>query len=207
MQEGWAKDFKFAVDKPDTSKVMPTGGWSTVVPPVSPWTTQQQTKPKYADDEQLKKLFGVEWAKCEKPFEAACKVFEIDTSAALWIASNWLTDPVVIAAKDVYLKEVNAKSALLDKDEFAAMLMQTAKEGKLEDKELINILKLYADVRGFLNKDTNTINNFNNNEGLKVVFVKAAPVEMPTIAPVSNEKSVISNDLPSPLKIKLVSNG
>lgn len=205
MKEGWSKDFKFSVDNPDASKA---SGWSSEAAPTLPWVTQQQAKPAYADDEKLKKLFGVEWARSEKPFDAACKVFDTDISAALWIASNWLTDPLVLAAKDVYLKEVNAKSALLDKDEFAAMLMMTAQAGKLEDKELINLLKLYADVRGFLNKDNNTVNNFNNNEGLKVVFVKAAPVDMPTIAPVvSNDKSEILNDFPSPLKIKLVSNG
>lgn len=203
MKEGWAKDFHFNVDKPASN------GWTTnAAPSASPWTAPP-SKPKYADDENLKKQFGVEWAKCEKPFEAACKVFETDTSAALWIASNWLTDPLVVAAKDVYLKEVTAKSALLDKDDFAAMLMMTVKNGKLKDKELINILKLYADVRGFLNKDTATINNFNNNEGLKVVFVKAEPQPIPTIAPVtvSNDKSEILNEVPSPIKIKLVSNG
>lgn len=204
----WIQDFKFIVDKPDTEKVMPSGGWGTIIAPVSPWATQQQTKPKYADDEQLKKHFGVEWAKCGKPFEAACKVFEVDTSAALWIASNWLTDPLVVASKDVYSKEVKLKSLLLDKDQYAAMLMEKALEGKFEDKEVVNLLKLYGDVRGFTGKNETNINNFNNNEGLKVVFVKADPQPIVTIAPtVSNLKSEILNDGPSPLKIKLVGNG
>lgn len=205
MQEGWAKEFKLIVDKPATDKFMPSGGWSTIIAPVSPWATQQQAKPAYADDEQLKNQFGVEWAKCNKPFEAACKVFEKDTSAALWIAANWLTDPVVNAAKDVYLKEVKAKSLLLDKDAYAAMLMEKALEGGFEDKEVVNLLKLYGDVRGFTGKNETNINNFNNNDGLKVVFVKAEPQPIPTIAPtVSNRKSEILNDGPSPLKIKLV---
>lgn len=213
MQEGWAKEFTLSV-KPDTDKFMPSGGWNTVVPPVSPWAIQQQSRPKFADDDQLKKQFGIEWGKVEKPFEAACKIFKTDTSAALWIASNWLTDPIVNAAKDVYLKEIEAQAALLDKDAFAAMLMQTAMETSIEGrylieaKERVNLLKLYADVRGFLNKDSATINNFNNNEGLKVVFVKAE-LQPAALAPrvVSNSKSEILNDGPSPLKIKLVSNG
>ena len=193
---------------------MPSGGWGETVPPVSPWATKQQSPPSYANDEALKKHFGVEWAKCGKPFEAACRVFETDTSAALWIASNWLTDPVTLAAKDVYLKEVKAGTLLLDKDAFAAMLMETALEINpqrqtyvLDAKERVNILKLYADVRGFLAKDNNTVNNFNNNEGLKVVFVKAAEIAPVTIDQVPNDKSEMSNDYPSPIKIKLVSNG
>lgn len=200
MLEGW----KFSAD-PNAS--VNASGWSTTLSPASPWVTEQQPKPKpeYADNEQLKRQFAVEWAKSGKPFEAACKIFETDTSAALWIAANWLTDPVVNAAKDVYLAEVKAKSLLLDKDAFAAMLLDRI--GSF-DKEDVAALKLYADVRGFTGKDTTNINNFNNNEGLKVVFVKAEAQPMPTIAPtVSNIKSEMSNEVPSPLRIKLVSNG
>lgn len=216
MMQPWGPSV-FSVEKPNTEAFAPTGGWKTEVAPVSPWATKQQTKPAYADDENLKKQFGVEWAKCGKPFEAACKVFLTDTSAALWIASNWLTDPHVIAAKDVYLKAVDDEMALLDKDSFAAMLMKTALETNLEGtrylieaKERVNILKLYAEVRGFLNKNETNINNFNNNEGLKVVFVKpdvaaTTIIEQPKQVP--NNKSEILNEGPSPLKIRLVGNG
>ena len=210
----WVTSPSFTVDKPAKDILAPVGGWGSVVPPVSPWATKQQSPPSYANDENLKKQFGVEWAKCEKPFEAACKVFETDTSAACWIASHWITDPVAIAAKDVYLKEVKAQTLLLDKDAFAAMLMETALEKHpekrtyaLEAKERVNILKLYADVRGFLAKDTPTINNFNNNEGLKVVFVKAAEQAPVVIDQVPNAKSEMTNDYPSPIKVKLVGSG
>ncbi len=191
----------------------PAGGWNTAIAPVSPWASKQTAKPSYADDDALKKQFGIEWGKCGKPFEAACKIFEKDTSAALWIASNWLADPVVVAAKDVYLKAVDAEMSLLDKDSFAAMLMQIANEKHpekqvyfLEAKERINALKLYAEVRGFLNKNETNINNFNNNEGLKVIFVKAAD-QPKLVEQAPNIKSAISNDEPLPLKIKLVGNG
>lgn len=198
----------------------PRSGWGTTIPAVSPWTATQKSidPPKpFENDESLKKHFGVEWAKCEKPFEAACRVFETDTSAAVWIASKWLTDPVVLAAKDVYLKQVEAETLLLDKDAFAVKLMKLSEESVdtprgraylLTGKERIEALKLYADVRGFLAKDSNTVNNFNNNEGLKVVFVKAAeqaPVKI--IDQVPNDKSEMLNDYPSPIKIKLVGNG
>jgi tRNA A37 threonylcarbamoyladenosine dehydratase len=135
-------------------------------------------------------------------------------NAALWIANHWLADPIVMGARDIYLKTVEAQSLLLDKDEFAAMLLKTATEKNLdktryaiEAKERVNILKLYAEVRGFLNKNETNINNFNNNEGLKVVFVKSEPLQPKTINQVPNEKSEILNEVPLPLNIKLVSNG
>lgn len=214
MQQPWGPS-TFSVDRPATDKFMPSGGWVTTVAPVSPWATQQALKPSYADDETLKKTFAIEWAKCGKPFEAACKIFEKDTSAAVWIAANWLIDPIVVAAKDVYLKAVEDETALLDKDSFAAMLMRTALETNLEGtrylieaKERVNLLKLYAEVRGFLNKNETNINNFNSNEGLKVVFVKTDPIVTGKIIDnVPNAKSEISNDGPLQLKVKLVGSG
>ena len=210
----WGHPDTFTVEKPNTEAFAPTGGWSTTVAPVSPWATKQQSKPSYADDEALKKQFGVEWAKCEKPFAAACNVFLEDTSAALWIAANWLTDPIVNASKDAYLATLKAETSLLDKDAFAVMLMELAGEVHperrtyiLSGKERIDALKLYAEVRGFLNKNETNINNFTNNEGLKVVFVKSEPVQPKVIEQVPNAKSEILNDGPLPLKIKLVSNG
>jgi hypothetical protein len=207
----WGHPDTFTVAQPKTDVFAPAGGWQTAMAPVSPWTTKLPERPSYADDEALKRRFGVEWARAEKPWEAACKVFKTDTGAALWIASNWLNDPVVIAARDTYLKTVEAERSLLDKDGFAAMLMQTAleksAEGRyaIEAKERVNILKLYAEVRGFLNKSETNVNNFVNNEGLKVVFVRPEPITIAQSAPtVSNTKSEISNDGPSPLRIKLV---
>lgn len=197
--------------KPNPDVFAPSGGWDSTVPAVSPWATKADPKPIYADDAQLKQLFGAALGRNENnAFQSACEVFPQDTSAALWIANNWLADPVVIGARDIYLKTVESQSLLLDKDEFAAMLLKTATEKNIdktryaiEAKERVNILKLYAEVRGFLNKNETNINNFNNNEGLKVVFVKSA--EQPTvIEQVSNNKSEIVNDDLSPIKIKLV---
>ena len=205
----------FSVEKARSDVFAPVSGWGETIAPVSPWTTQQQAKPSYADDEALKKQFGIELAKNENnAFKAACIVFEKDTSAALWIASNWLVDPVVVAAKDVYLKTVKTEASLLDKDAFAGMLLDfaTAKNeivnGRIvvvEAKDRLAALKLYAEVQGFIGKNEATIqNNFSNNE-LKVVFVKTDPAPTKPIL-VPNPKSEILNDenaLPE-LKIKLV---
>jgi hypothetical protein len=201
--------------KPRTDVFEPSGGWGKAIPAVSPWATKTDPRPAYAEDEALKKLFGAALGRNENnAFKSACEIFPQDTNAALWIANHWLADPIVMGARDIYLKTVEAQSLLLDKDEFAAMLLKTATEKNLdktryaiEAKERVNILKLYAEVRGFLNKNETNINNFNNNEGLKVVFVKSEPLQPKTINQVPNEKSEILNEVPLPLNIKLVSNG
>lgn len=208
----WGYPDKPGVAKPKTEVFAPANGWS------APWDTVAKTEkqPDYADDEAKKKLFGVELAKNEKPFDAACNVFE-DTSACLWIAKHWLTDPIVIASKDAYLKTLEQSEALLDKDEFAAKLLHLAEEktegGRyaIEAKERVNLLKLYADVRGFTQKQQidNSNKTFVNNE-MKIVLVKPSSNDdnATVITQAPNTKSEISNGANAmPLKVKLVSGG
>jgi len=208
----WMMPDTFTVKDPK-DVFAPSGGWSSAVAPVAPWATQQQPLPAYANDPELKKAFGVELGRTKgSPFDAACKVFKENTGAALWIANHWLTDPLVIAAKDLYEKEVKAQSLLLDKDAFAVLLMETAQEKdpttqkyRVEAKERVNLLKLYADVRGFIGKAEINNNFTQNNNEMKVVLVRA---EGKPIIQASNDKSEILNDDKSAvpdLKIKLVS--
>src|SRR5882672_3575925 len=117
----WQTDFKFVVDKPDTSKVMPSGGWGTISPPVSPWTVNAKAPvvQAYQSDENLKKQYGIELAKSANPFEAGCKIFGEETNKALWASFNWVYDPIVVASRDVYEKAVKLNTPLLDKDQLA----------------------------------------------------------------------------------------
>lgn len=184
----------------------PSASWGSP-PTVSPWALPVRI---YANDDALKTQFGTELANSEgQPFTASKAVFPNDLEAANWTAINWPADKVVKAAYDIRMAEI----CLLDKDQFAVMLMKTAQEKNpenrryvIEAKERVNLLKLYAEVRGFTAKDQ-VNNNINLNNSMTVKFVKSDPV-MPTVidqAPIS--KSEISNDYPSPIKVKLVSNG
>jgi hypothetical protein len=167
-------------------------------------------EPAYRSDEGLKRLFGVEWAKNPKPFEAALIVFGEDTNAALWVSWNWLTDPIVLASKDAYAQNTELNEKLLDKDQLAARLLQFAEEkdvsGRfyvLEGKDRLAAYKLFAEIQGFIGKlsiDAST-NNFTNNE-LKLTLVRATKIEQePEII---EQEPVIENTLP--VNIKLVSN-
>jgi len=198
----------------------PQGSFEVKAPAFAPWSkpiddlpssaNAEPCKPEHAyrSDEGLKRLFGVEWAKNPKPFEAALVVFATDTNAALWVSWNWLTDPIVIAAKDAYAQNAELNEKLLDKEQLAARLLQFAEEkdisGRfyiLEGKDRLAAFKLYAEVQGFIGKlsiDAST-NNFTNNE-LKITLVRPDPIEEKAAKVIEHEPE-IENALPISLKL------
>lgn len=222
----WASNFHFTVDpKPEADKFMPKGGWGDVI---SPWTagsvaaTQQQIQkviPEYQSDENLKKLYGVELAKGNNPFEAA-KIVLGENDKAVWVSFNWLSDPIVLASKDVYLKTLEAAVAPLDRDRLAAKVLALAEGEKIkidgidratvEAKDRIAAFKLYSEILGYTGKVEidNSIKTFNQNNELKIVLVRAEDKKPVTIDQSPNVKSEIMNDkTPSPISLKLVKAG
>lgn len=201
---------KFFAGKPASEAFAPVGGWGSHFDITNPWASppapKAPYKPDFADDESLKRRFGVELGKHKgNAFVAGCQLFPDQPNMACWVSDNWLSDPIVEAAKDIYLSEVRVKDTLLDKDAFAAMLLDTA--ARMEDRERVNLLKLYSDVRGFTGKNEITNNNFANNEGLKVVFVKSETKSNSTVINNSLNVSEMTNDQELPFKVKLVSSG
>lgn len=213
----WATDFSFTVEKPATDKFMPSGGWGSVVPPVSPWTVGKSNPviQAYQSDDNLKKQYGIELAKASNPFEAACKIFGEETSKALWVSFNWLNDALVIASRDIYLKTVELSQPILDKEQLAAKVLALADEKVLkngvyvptiEAKDRIAALKLYSDIAGYTGKvevDAST-KTFTHNE-MVIKLVKADEKKPIVISNTPNVKSEIpNNNVNSPITLKLV---
>lgn len=203
MQEGWIKDFKFAVDKP--------AGWA-IAPSVSPWGKPEVSQ-AYQTDENLKKQFGIELAKSTNAFEAGCKVFGEETNKALWASVHWNNDPLVVASKDVYLKTLEMNTPLLDREQLAAKALAIADEKILkngvwyptvEAKDRIAALKLYSDIAGYTGKVEidNSTKNITNNE-LTIKLVKADN-KIATIENAPNAKSEMINENSPPITLKLV---
>jgi hypothetical protein len=199
----------------------PTGGWNDKIAVKAPWQIEapvEAPKPAWHDDENLKKRFGIELAKVEKPFDAACLLCGEDTGKALWMSFHWLSDPVVMASKDAYLKTLALLTPPLDKDQLAAKVLALADEKILnprtglqiplnEAKDRIAAFKLYSEIMGYTGKvevDAST-KNFVHNE-LKIKLVRPEEKKPVTInqAPIKNIKSEITNEGPSPITLKLV---
>lgn len=200
--------------KPQPFFEVPQPGWSTFGKPAAPIA---ETLPIFHNDVEKKKAFGIALAKQttkdqNAAFKAALEVFEDQTGPSLWAASHWMNDPVVIAARDLYLKAVKAEEKLLDKVELAAKLLHWAEEkvsrggqdyyvNDLKDRTAT--LKLYAEIAGYtgkINIDASTNNNFHNE--MKLTLVRAPEIkEQKTI---EHEEIIDEEMLPSPVRIKLV---
>lgn len=158
---------------PDTFEVQPPLGWGKALTWPKP---VEAPKPSWADDEARKKLFGVELAKHDTAFQAACAMFE-DTSQALWASHHWINDPIVLASKDLYNEAIN--SNLLDKDALAIKLLKFSDEKgpngypTIDAKDRLAALRLYAEIRGYIGKVEIPANNtYNDNRVMKILLVK-----------------------------------
>lgn len=195
--EKWITSPVFIVEPP---------GWGELPKPA---------KPVFEESDVNKKLYGVELAKGLTAYEAAKAVFPEGQGVCVWVAQNWIAEPVVIAAKDEYLQAIDAKSKNLDKEQFLAKVMDFydatyeiggTKRYVNEGKDRLAALKLYAEAKGFVNKNTIEIDNSkttNNFVGIKLV--KPEPKDVtPEQSQVPNTQSKILNNEAIP-QLKLVS--
>ncbi len=210
----WITEPSFKIKKPLGDVFAPTGGWNDKIEPKAPWQQSPPLAPAYQSDEGLKKLIGIELAKAENPFQAACSIFkeDADTSKALWVSYHWLTDPIVIASRDIYLKNIELASPPLDKHQLAAKVLAFAEtktltgKAALEPKDTIAAFKLYSEIMGYTGKVEidNSIKNITNNE-MRIKLVRAEDKPAKTIEHTPNSvKSEIVNENPSPITLKLV---
>lgn len=182
--------------------------------PVNPWSAPIKIAPiplpDYADDEDLKKRFGIELGKGLKPFEAASAITEGNAAKALWISSNWLSDPIVIGSKDAYALTIKEVSKPLTKEELLAKILEVSDERNangiplFDAKDRISALNLYAEIQGLKGKNADQssgdITNNTFNKITKVVLVSPNIVKQDVNA---NAQSKMQNvEIPSiPLKL------
>src|SRR5258708_4779329 len=155
-------------------------------------------KPDFADNEELKQQYGIALGQGLDVFNAGLKVFNDDVSKGLWVSTNWKSDPIVIAAKDVYLRALKKATKPLDKQELLEEVLTAGRKAG-EDKDKVAFFKLYSEIAGFIGPkiaiDASTNNNTQNNT-TQIVLVKGSeqPNQSKTIdASNSNTKSKIAN--------------
>ena len=166
----------------------------------------------WKDDEELKAQFGCALAQGFKnSFEAACSIFGKETNKALWASTKWLEDEIVIKAKEEYSSVVASKDILLDKTALSHKLLAFADERinfngnsvyAAEAKDRLAALKLYADIQGFIAKDSSSTIINNSPKFMEIKFVEPDKKEVvKTIEHESSIEDVLEN---SPIKLKLV---
>ena len=134
--------------------------------------TNPPTVTNEVDELAQKKQFAIELLKDpSKPFIAACAVFRDDTGTALKIAGRWPTDPDVLRFQAEAVDAVGDMHFLPTKAEAARLAFSMASDDKATRDDRLRALRLYADIRGFIEKQSPIINNniLTNN---KVMVVK-----------------------------------
>ncbi len=159
-------------------------------------------RPDFADDDQLKKAFGIALARGLSSFDAGTSIFNGDTPKGLWVSTHWVNDPTVNAAKDAYLKSLKQVEKPLDKEELLAEVLASAKIAP-DFKDKAALLKLYSEIAGFTGKQGEVTANYNNttNNVMQIKLVGGSeklPIETP------NSKSKMQNEEMLLPKLKLV---
>jgi len=184
-------------------------------PWVSSWGTPREPtpiiRPDFADNEELKKAYGIALGQGLDAFNAGMEIFNQELPKALWASLNWIRDPIAIASKDAYVQTLKKAQKPLDREELLAEVLDAAKIAP-DFKDKAAFLKLYSEIAGYTGKvniDASTINNNNTqNNFAQIVLVKGKEQTSKTISPDrtdTNIKSKIHNSSLSPLK--LVSGG
>lgn len=124
------------------------------------------------DETEQKRQFAAALLKTPNDaFKAAITVFGDDTSTALSIYLRWSQDPEVIGYMRELEEEMGELHFLPTKAQLARMAYEIGQDSKLHVEDRLKALRLYADVRGFIEKQAPVINNnlITNN---KVMLVK-----------------------------------
>lgn len=104
-------------------------------------------------------------------FAAALELYPGDTSKALLIMRDWPTDPIVIDAKFAKLEDVGELAMLPDKAMLARKVWDLLDRTEMEPEEFVKVAKLYAEIRGYIEKPGLTVNN-NTQVNNRVMVIK-----------------------------------
>lgn len=122
------------------------------------------------NESQEKAAYAALLLKERDPFKAALQLFPNNTNRALWVANHWPIDPEVIEAKAALMADAGEMGFLPGKAELANDIWQRMQGTQTADgrtipptaEEYAKLAKLYADVRGFIEKPQTNVNVVNN---------------------------------------------
>ncbi len=123
-------------------------------------------------EEELKAEYARLLLKITDPFKAALQLFPDNTSRALRVANEWPTDPEVVAAQSELLEEDGELSFLPTKADLARNIWDRMQNERVSPDDYAKLGKLYADVRGFIEKPQTNVSVNNNVTNNRVMVVR-----------------------------------
>lgn len=145
-------------------------------PQILPWQRQtDETDHTEAKQAYARYIYGKP-ATPEARFHAARQLYPSQETVgfALTVASDWPDDPIVIAELDRLASE--DEQDLPNKAKLARDIYNLADDGSKSVDDRLKAYKLYAEVRGFIEKPA-PIGNVNNNyvDNRKVMLIPPSP--------------------------------
>lgn len=123
-------------------------------------------------DLELKQRFAAEWlASPNDPFKAACNVYGADTGKALYAATHWINDPDVLAEKQRLIDEDGEDAFLPNKAELCRKVWDMA-QGEIEARDKLAALRLYGELRNYIEKPNSAVTVNTNVTTNKVMVVR-----------------------------------
>lgn len=124
------------------------------------------------NESEQKAQFALELLKDPSdPFKAALRVFGENTGMALLASNRWPDDPEVLAITQKAVEELGDMHFLPSKADLARLAWNLANNERVDTDNRLKAMRLYGDIRGFIEKQGTVINNnvLTNN---KVMVVK-----------------------------------
>jgi len=123
----------------------------------------EPTPAALTDDEvlALKERFAELSLREPDPFKVALALFPNDTGKALRVANDWPNDPAVKTFRQSFVdSEEDGESAFLPtKAEASRLAWNLARDSERDGETRHKFLKLYAEMRGFIEKPQVAVNN------------------------------------------------
>lgn len=106
------------------------------------------------------------------PFAVALKVFPDDTKRALWVANNWPSDTEVLSLQEKAEEEEGELTFLPTKGQLCRGIWDKMNDKFTDADTYAKLSKVYAEVRGFIEKPQIAVNTNIQNVTNKVMIVR-----------------------------------
>ena len=108
----------------------------------------------------------------DDPFKAALALFPENTNRALRVANEWPRDLAVVEARKELVEDEGEDAFLPGKAHLARSIWDRMHKETTDTENFAKLGKLYADVRGFIEKPQTNIQNNIQNTTNKVMVIR-----------------------------------
>lgn len=121
---------------------------------LAPWVQDERDAPT------LKRAFAAALLRYPTdPFKAALQLFPNNTMRALTVSQEWIADPFVMNVQAELIEELGEDHFLPSKVTLARRVFELGENARATQSEKLSAFRLYAELRGFIEKPGFTVNN------------------------------------------------